>query len=269
MGLLGIAGLGAARHGNGLVRPRRLHDRLDVDESAAHSLGVGRSLRHRGRHPGIGRTDDRACHRGEEQAVCALRLFRPRQLSAQRRRSRRRLSHRADRRFRCGGAAAWHGRRIRISPRDLSGGKTCRRPVNAVAGDRRRGAGDRGIVVSRLPAPRLGAFAARRLRHDRPHVGAVGRVASAVRLAGHPLHLCDGADVRLAAPAQRKHDADDAAALPQQPDRHGMRRHPGRVVDLNFGLPAGGRKLAVLWNSLDLLAASKLSSLLSSNARES
>jgi hypothetical protein len=100
-----------------------------------------------------------------------------------------------------------------------------------------RGASYRGIAVSRLPAPRLGAIVARRLRHDRLDVGSMGRVASAVQLARHPLYFPDGADFRLDAPAQREYDADDHPAFTQQPDRHDTRRRSDRVVDLMSASP--------------------------------
>ncbi len=99
---------------------------------------------------------------------------------------------------------------------DLSGGKTCRDAADAMARHCHRGASYRGIAVSRLPAPRLGAIVARRLRHDRLDVGSMGRVASAVQLARHPLYFPDGADFRLDAPAQREYDADDHPAFTQQ-----------------------------------------------------
>jgi hypothetical protein len=50
---------------------------------------------------------------------------------------------------------------------------------------------------------RLGAVVARHLRHRRRDVGAVGLAASAVQRPRHPVHLRDGADLRLDAPAQR------------------------------------------------------------------
>ena len=105
--------------------------------------------------------------------------------------------------------AARHRRRLQARRSDLSRGQGRRRVAADVADGRRRCAGDRGTVLPRLPAPRLGAVVARRLRHDRPDVGAVGRAASAVQRARHPVHLRDGIDLRLDAPAQRQHAAAD------------------------------------------------------------
>jgi len=103
---------------------------------------------------------------------------------------------------------------VKIRRSDLSGGEACNHGCP--------GAGYRGIVVSRLPAPRLGAS----------WLGVSGTIVltSVLWAALHQqynwlasLHLPDGADFGWVRQAQRQHNADDRSACSQQSGRHGPR----------------------------------------------